>query len=122
MKDWQFNVDGQRVTVTVHERVLSNNAEVLRQAAIAGHGIALLAGWLVADDVQHGHLVRVLPEHAVAPAAVDASINIVYLPINRSTRIKVFSRFIKGCSALPSRPRQQMFCTTGVGTLQATEA
>ncbi len=97
MKHWQFSVDGQYVAVAVQGRMLSNNADVLRQAAVAGQGVALLADWLVADDVQHGRLLRVLPEHAVAPVAVDASINLVYLPINReSSRIKAFSQFIKG--------------------------
>jgi len=43
------------------------------------------------------HQVLAKPQQRSPPAAVDASINLVYLPINReSTRIKVFSRFIKG--------------------------
>lgn len=96
MRDWQFQVDGQALTVAVQGRLHSNNADILRQAAVAGQGIALLADWLVLDDVQHGRLSRLLPELTANPAAVNASINIVYLPINRdSTRIRVFAQFIK---------------------------
>ncbi|WP_263223875.1 LysR family transcriptional regulator [Pseudomonas alabamensis] len=94
--DWHFDVDGQTVSVSVQGRVQSNNADVLRQAAVAGQGIALLADWLVAEDVQQGRLTRVLPDHEVNPGSVNTSINIIYLPINReSTRRKAFTTFMK---------------------------
>ncbi|RCL26847.1 LysR family transcriptional regulator [Pseudomonas sp. AFG_SD02_1510_Pfu_092] len=96
LRDWHFQVDGQTVPVAVQGRMQSNNADILRQAAVAGQGVALLADWLVAEDVQHGRLTRLLPEYEVNPTAVNASINIVYLPINReSTRIRVFAQFMK---------------------------
>ena len=81
---------------SVHGQMQSNNADVLRQAAVAGQGIALLADWLVAEDVRHGRLIRLLPMFEVNPTSVDTSINMVYLPANReSTRIKAFARFMK---------------------------
>ncbi|AYG45599.1 LysR family transcriptional regulator [Pseudomonas sp. Leaf58] len=96
MRDWHFEVDDQTVPIAVHGRMQSNNADILRQAAVAGQGVALLADWLVAEDVLHGRLTRLLPEYEANPTSVNASINIVYLPINReSTRIKVFSQFMK---------------------------
>ncbi|UDU81208.1 LysR family transcriptional regulator [Pseudomonas sp. HN2-3] len=94
--DWHFEVDDETVPVSVQGRMQSNNADVLMQAAVAGQGIALLADWLVAEDVQHGRLTRLLPEYEVNPMSVNSSINIIYLPINReSTRIKAFTQFMK---------------------------
>ncbi|AGZ34869.1 LysR family transcriptional regulator [Pseudomonas sp. VLB120] len=96
MRDWLFEVADQTLPVSVQGRMQSNNADILRQAAVAGQGIALLADWLVAEDVQQGRLTRLLPEYEVNPISVNSSINIVYLPINReSTRIKVFAQFMK---------------------------
>lgn len=96
MRAWQFQIDDQTVPVQVHGQMQSNNADVLRQAAVAGQGIALLADWLVAEDVRHGRLIRLLPMFEVNPTSVDTSINMVYLPANReSTRIKAFARFMK---------------------------
>lgn len=96
MRDWHFEVAGEMVPVTVQGRMQSNNADVLRQAAVAGQGIALLADWLVAKDVMQGRLTRLLPQYEVNPSLVNTSINTVYLPINReSTRIKAFAQFMK---------------------------
>lgn len=96
MRAWHFQIDDETLPVAVQGRMQSNNSDVLRQAAVDGHGIALLADWLVAEDVQDGRLIRLLPRFEVNPTSADASINLVYLPINRdSTRIKVFAQFIK---------------------------
>ncbi|MEN5301172.1 LysR family transcriptional regulator [Pseudomonas sp. TWI628] len=96
MRDWHFEVEDETVPVAVKGRMQSNNADILRHAAVAGQGIALLADWLVAQDVQQGRLTRLLPQYEVNPTSVNASINIIYLPINReSTRIRVFAQFMK---------------------------
>lgn len=100
IKGWDFEVDGEAIPVAVQGRIHSNNADVLRQAALGGQGVALLADWLVAEDVQQGRLTRLLAHYEINPAAVDASITLVYLPINReSARIKAFSQFIRGLLA-----------------------
>lgn len=96
MRDWHFEVEDETVPVAVQGRMQSNNADILRHAAVAGQGVALLADWLVAEDVQHGRLTRLMPEYEVNPTSVNSSINIIYLPINReSTRIRVFAQFMK---------------------------
>lgn len=100
IKGWDFEVDGEAIPVAVQGRIHSNNADVLRQAALGGQGVALLADWLVAEDVQQGRLTRLLAHYEINPAAVDASITLVYLPIHReSARIKAFSQFIRGLLA-----------------------
>jgi DNA-binding transcriptional LysR family regulator len=59
--DWPFRThDGRRV-VRVHGPVMSNNGDVLRILALDGCGIALLPTFLVADDLDAGHLHEVLP-------------------------------------------------------------
>ena len=48
----------------------SDNAEALRQAALGGRGIALLADFLVEDDLANERLVPVLPDWTVAESWV----------------------------------------------------
>ena len=45
-----------------HGRLRMNSAEAIRQAALAGRGIALLPSFLVDEDLSAGHLIRLFPE------------------------------------------------------------
>lgn len=56
----------------------SNNADILREAALAGGGVTLLADWLVRDDVSAGRLTRVLEQYEVNPGSASTSINALY--------------------------------------------
>jgi len=49
-----------------------DNAEALREAALAGMGIALLPSTLVKDDLAAGALVRILPEVATGEVPIVA--------------------------------------------------
>lgn len=101
-RDWHFEVGDETLAISVKGQIQSNNADVLRQAAVAGQGVALLADWLVADDVQQGRLSRLLADHEVNPTAIDSSVSIVYLPINReSARIRAFVQFMKDILMTP---------------------
>lgn len=85
---WPLQDGGQ---VRVEGRIVSNDIQMLRQAALAGHGIALLPDLLIAADVQAGTLVPVLdarigsssqialvyPERELHPPAVRAFIEFV---------------------------------------------
>ena len=51
--------DGER-TYPIHCVMWSNNGEVLKTAAIASHGIALLPTFIVGDALQAGQLRTVL--------------------------------------------------------------
>lgn len=64
-------------TVRVEGRLRTNSSEVVREAALAGLGIALRSTWDVGPDLKAGRLVHVLPEwtggrriavHAVYPS------------------------------------------------------
>jgi DNA-binding transcriptional LysR family regulator len=49
-----------------------NNGDVLKTAAMAGAGIALLPTFLCAAELESGALVRVLPEHEARPIPLHA--------------------------------------------------
>lgn len=93
---WRFEQNGTTLQVPVSGRLHSNNADILRQAALADQGVALLADWLVRDDVASGNLLRLLPEYEVAPGPHDGAIHLLYLPNHRgSKRIAAFSEFLQ---------------------------
>jgi DNA-binding transcriptional LysR family regulator len=54
--------DGQRVTVPVSGPLAANNSEALRDAAVAGLGIALLPDFSAQAALRAGKLVEVLPQ------------------------------------------------------------
>lgn len=96
-RHWHFVQGDTTLQVPVTGRLHSNNADILRQAALAGQGVALLADWLVRDDVAHGDLQRLLAGYEVAPGAHDGAIHLLYLPNHRgSRRIAAFSEFLQG--------------------------
>jgi DNA-binding transcriptional LysR family regulator len=58
--DWRFNIDGQNRSVAINGRFSSTNAEALRDATLAGYGIARLATFLISDDLRARRLLPVL--------------------------------------------------------------
>lgn len=96
MPPWQFTAADGHQEVAVRGRLQSNNADVLREAALAGQGVALLADWLVRDDVASGRLVRVLDHHVVSPGSASGAISALYLPNQRgSRRVAAFVAFLR---------------------------
>src|SRR5512138_3570144 len=57
---WRFAGAGRTETVRVRGSLASNDGEVVRDWAIAGHGLILRSWWDVADVVARGDLVTVL--------------------------------------------------------------
>lgn len=95
-QDWTFQGDEEPQRLGVQGRLQSNNADILREAALAGGGVALLADWLVRDDVGQGRLTRVLEQYEVNPGTASTCINALYLPNHRgSSRINVFIEFLE---------------------------
>ena len=58
---WRFQKGAQTVDVRIDPVLQSDNAEALRQAALGGRGIALLADFIIAEDVALERLHPVLP-------------------------------------------------------------
>jgi len=60
------------VTVPVKGVLSSNETAVLRQAALAGAGIAMLPTYQVVEDLRRGALVRLLPQHEPEAMGIHA--------------------------------------------------
>jgi len=61
--DYALQHQGQWLRVPVHSVLQSNDAGVMRSAALAGAGLAILPGYLVDKDLREGRLMQVLPDH-----------------------------------------------------------
>ena len=62
-RTWRFNGPGGPHNIDVTSTFSANNAEMVRQAALAGHGIALLPEPQVLDDILGARLYRLLPDY-----------------------------------------------------------
>lgn len=69
---WTLLRGPERIDVRVSPRVRADNGRALRELAVAGVGIAMLATWLVGPDLAEGRLCPVLPEHGPPPLDVVA--------------------------------------------------
>ena len=63
---------GQRLRVRCKSAFLANTASACRAAALAGAGFALLTDFSIGEDLAAGRLVRLYPEWAGEPAAIQA--------------------------------------------------
>lgn len=70
---WHFRDGaGDDIAVKVSGRIHSNQGELLRDAAIAGLGIAQHSTWHVCDDLRAGRLQEVLPDYSLAASGIYA--------------------------------------------------
>lgn len=83
--------EGEKM-IKVNGVMCSNNAEVLRDATIAGMGLALLPTFIAGEDLQTGRLVTVLRDYAAPPIHLC-----LLYPPNRhlSARVRLFVKFIQ---------------------------
>jgi LysR family transcriptional activator of dmlA len=68
---WRLEGPGGVESIKVSGRAGSNHGDIIRNWALDGYGIIMLSDWDVADDLDSGAFVRVLPKHA-QPANVMA--------------------------------------------------
>ena len=69
---WRLQDQGKEVAVRVSGRLESNQGELLRDAAVAGLGIALHSTWHVNGDLRAGRLQVVLPDYPLADTGIHA--------------------------------------------------
>ena len=62
--DWEFKVNGHLRKVSPPAMLTFNDADLVLQAVLDGHGIAQMAGYQVCEHVRAGTLVACLPQHA----------------------------------------------------------
>jgi len=60
---WRLEGPGGAVLYRPEGRLVTNSSEVIREAVIAGFGIALRSTWDVGQELKDGRLVRVLPSY-----------------------------------------------------------
>jgi len=70
--EYRLRQAGRLSTVDVKGGLSGNETAVLRQAALAGAGIAMLPTYFVGDDLIRGALVRLLPDHEPEPLGIHA--------------------------------------------------
>lgn len=101
---WQFENCTEPDDVTapsrprMRSRIASNNGSAIREAAIAGLGLAVLPAYFVASDIREGKLLVVLPHEKLIPAGVYAM-----YPMTRhvAPKVRAFIDYLVG--ALPIR-------------------
>jgi DNA-binding transcriptional LysR family regulator len=69
---WRLQDGDHEVTVRVNGRLESNQGELLRDAAVAGLGIAMHSTWHVNGDLRAGRLQVVLPEYSLTDTGIHA--------------------------------------------------
>lgn len=95
---WSFHQGGLRQEVEVTGDYLSDDGEIVRRWALAGHGIAYKANLDVARDFKAGRLVPLLPDWQGEPTPFN-----LMCPhrLQVSERVKVLHRFLQArCQAL----------------------
>ena len=60
LDQWAFQEDGRLTHVHVQGSLLTNNAEVIHDWAVAGRGVGLKVQWDIQDDLRSGRLIRLL--------------------------------------------------------------
>jgi DNA-binding transcriptional LysR family regulator len=95
---WKFTGKNGPETVRVNGTLASNNGEVVRDWALAGHGIMLRSEWDVADHLRRGELIEVLPDWHAA----DADIHAVFPQrLHLSAKVRMFIDFLVDSFADP---------------------
>jgi len=71
--EWRFEGPANEpLSVRVNGKVLTNSGELLRFLVLAGRGIFLAPSFLIADDLEAGKLVRLLPAYRPVEFTISA--------------------------------------------------
>lgn len=82
---WGFLRDGETTTVRVPTRFMVNSAQVARDLAVAGDGVAYCPVFVLGDDIEAGRLVPLLPGYD-SPARPIAAVWLEGRTLPRKTR------------------------------------
>ncbi len=69
---WELMQDGKRKLLDVHGPIVSNNGEILKDAAVAGLGLVLLPEFIIESALKKGLLVTVLEDFNPEPLTLSA--------------------------------------------------
>ncbi len=95
--EWRFRRNGTERSVLVDGPVLISNVLALRAACRAGHGPALLADWLVGEDLRSGRLVDLFPNEEVSATTFETAAWLLYpsrahLPVRTRAVIELLKK------------------------------
>ncbi len=72
LQKWPLEHDGAVTSIAINSALCSNNGDILRSAAVAGRGIALLPTFLVGADLKAMRLRKVLAAYAPSTLGIYA--------------------------------------------------
>lgn len=77
---WWFKAPGDDslVKIPLRSDILVSNALAMRELALQGAGLALLANWLVAEDIARGRLVRLFVGYQVSATDFQSAAWLLY--------------------------------------------
>lgn len=78
---WSFRktTDDPIIEALPRPAMTISNALAIRRAALAGQGVALLADWTIADDLETGELVDLFPDYRTSASQFESAAWIIYL-------------------------------------------
>lgn len=96
---------GDEIEVPIRARMVSTNAVVLRDSAVAGLGPILMGDWMIEDQVASGALVDLFPKYTTGTANSPTTAWAVYP--NRShvpAKVRVFIDFLRDALGSKKQP------------------
>jgi DNA-binding transcriptional LysR family regulator len=96
---WRFKVGDGWEHVAMQARMRADNGEMLRDAAIAGLGLAILPDFITDEAVAKGQLEILIPDHPIEPAGLYA-----LMPPGRAVtaRVRGLVTYLVNASAVSS--------------------
>jgi len=95
--EWTFVRDGTPYVMRVTGSMSADSAEVVRQAAVAGVGVAMTSSWFIQEELRTGRLIQLVPEYTPVD---QRAIYAVLVQRSSSTRkVAAFVEFLKSCFA-----------------------
>lgn len=107
---WKFlDKRGALSEIAAPSSLICNNGLILSELAVKGHGIALLDDYTVADELDGGRLVRLLPGYKVTNSNFDEGVSAAFLPsAYLPEKIRVFIDFMaREVPRLVKRPKER---------------
>ena len=80
---WRFNKPGEAdFQVSLRASLRSSSPLALRQAAVSGMGVALMAHWMIEKELKDGRLVELFPDYSCAASTEVWALNptMTYIP------------------------------------------
>ncbi|WP_375787530.1 LysR family transcriptional regulator [Bradyrhizobium sp. Pha-3] len=59
---WEFEKDDEQILIDASGRITLDEPHLIREAVLAGYGLAYMSEWDVADDLRDGRLVQLLAD------------------------------------------------------------